>query len=95
MTSFALHTDIDPSGLGGGRVHRNEAHAPDVVEIYEYPASLGFDAIEHAWRHAPRRERQLVLSVTPYKQSAGRLFVSVRLYVEPRPAPLHIEEPAV
>jgi hypothetical protein len=85
----------DPSGLNGERIARDEKFAPDVVELWCYPASVTFDVIEAAWRAAPRRERTLVGTITIYKQSAGQLFVSVRLFVWPAPAPLHIDEPPI
>lgn len=98
MTARAFVSDgeiLDPSGMGGHFITRDESNAPDVVEIYMYPSDADFDAIQSGWHTAPRRERHLVLSVTIYKQQAGRLFVSVRMYVEPVKAPLRIDEPNV
>jgi hypothetical protein len=86
---------VDPSGLGGERIVRDEKYAPDVVEIWCYTGGPDFDEIERRWRAAPRRSRTLVLTVTPYKQSGNNRFVSVRLYVEPAPAPVHIDEPPI
>lgn len=86
MTAPSLTAPSDPSGLGGSRISRDETFAPDVVEFYEYPSSIGFDAIESAWRTAPRRPRTLVMSITLYRQREGRIEVRVRLYVEPSEA---------
>lgn len=93
MTARAYATEFVVP-MGGELVNRIE-HGFDVVEIYAYPSSADFDAIKAAWHSAPRRPRTLVMSVTIYKQSAGRLFVSVRCYVEPTKAPVHIDEPIV
>jgi len=95
MTAAAISGPVDRSGLNGQRIARSVANAPDILEVWQYPAYLGFDAIEAAWKSAPRVGRSLVLCVTPYKQSAGRLLVNVRLYEEAVPGPPHIEEPTV
>src|SRR5215218_1549489 len=75
MTTSALTSAVDPSGLGGLLVTRDETHAPDVLEIYEYPAALTFDVIEAAWRAAPRRPRMLVGAVTLYQQRGDMMVV--------------------
>lgn len=84
----------DPTGLGGERVFRDEAHAPDVLETWLYRGDHDFGAIELAWKAASRaRKHAIVMSVTPHKQSGSNRYVNVRLFEWPAPAPLHIDEP--
>ena len=86
---------LDPTGLGGDRIHRNEQNLPHVVEVWAFPASLSHEAIHNAWYAAPRRERTLILGITPYRVSAGKRFVTLHLYVEAQKPTPHIEEPDV
>jgi hypothetical protein len=51
MTASATDV-IDPSGLGGERLVRNEKQAPYIVECWAYPARITFDTIKAAWLEA-------------------------------------------
>jgi hypothetical protein len=95
MPQLALTPTDDPTGLHGDRITLNQSNPPHVVEMWAYPSSLSFADIKAAWYAAPRRGRSVIMGISEYRVSAGRRFVTLNLYVEPKPAPVHLDEPNV
>lgn len=91
MTSFAMHTDNDPSGLNGERLYRNEKQAPYIEELYSYSTTIAFETIQAAWLKAFPRARHLTGVRTEGVRGGKRLIRIDRVEIEPKP--LHIDEP--
>lgn len=83
MTTSTLETAVDPTGLGGQRLSRSDAHAPHIEVCWLYSTAHSLDAIRAAWKALPRQGRTLVIAVTEFKPaSAGRRFVKIDFYTD-------------
>lgn len=92
MTLLLESEQVDPIGLGGQRVSRNERNRPHIEICWIYSSRYSIEQIREAWK-SRSTERVKVLAVAEFKKSeAGRHFVKVDLFLRESNVP-HIDEP--